>query len=97
MAGVQMGFEEGLAKTPFLAAVDEAYCDYCGECLKTCLGCGACIPVCEEGAISLVPRTHHRRPPKNEGRMFARILWERRRIGPFISERIRRTLRRVRR
>ncbi len=125
MAGVQMGFKEGLAKTPFLAVIDEANCDYCGECLKTCnvkciglakdrrgrkrsdrrakidektcLGCGACIPLCENGAISLMPRGHHRRPPKNKGRMFARILWEKRRMGPFIGERIRRTLKRVRR
>lgn len=36
MAGVQMGFEDGLAKTPFIAVIDEEKCDYCGECLKTC-------------------------------------------------------------
>lgn len=125
MAGVQMGFEDGLAKTPFLAVIDEACCDYCGECLKTCnvkciglakewkgrkksdrrakidektcLGCGACIPVCEKEAISLVPRKHHRRPPRNKGWMFARILWEKRRLAPFFSERIRFTLKRIRR
>ena len=27
MAGVQMGFQDGLAKTPFIAVVDEARCD----------------------------------------------------------------------
>ncbi len=124
MAGVQMGFEDGLAKTPFVAVIDEAGCDYCGECLrtcnvkciglakerkggkksdrrakideKTCLGCGACIPVCEKAAIRLVPRKHHRRPPKNKGWMFARILWEKGRLSPFVRERIRRTLKRVR-
>jgi ferredoxin len=36
MAGVQMGFADGIAKTPFLAAIDPALCDYCGECLRTC-------------------------------------------------------------
>lgn len=125
MAGVQMGFDDGLAKTPFLAVIDEDHCDYCGDCLKTCnvkcigldkdrkgrkksdrrarideqvcLGCGACIPVCDNEAISLVPRRHHRRPPKNKGWMFARILWEKRRLAPFVRERIRRALNRVRR
>jgi len=36
MAGVQMGFQDGLAKTPFIAVVNQALCDYCGDCLKTC-------------------------------------------------------------
>ncbi|MBK1731931.1 4Fe-4S ferredoxin [Thiococcus pfennigii] len=36
MAGVQMGFDEGIAKTPFLAEIDPSRCDYCGACLKTC-------------------------------------------------------------
>jgi len=36
MNGVQMGFQDGLAKTPFIAVIDEDLCDYCGECIKTC-------------------------------------------------------------
>jgi NAD-dependent dihydropyrimidine dehydrogenase PreA subunit len=36
LAGVQMGFTEGIAKTPFLAAIDPARCDYCGDCLAAC-------------------------------------------------------------
>jgi NAD-dependent dihydropyrimidine dehydrogenase PreA subunit len=36
LAGVQMGFADGIAKTPFLAAIDPARCDYCGECLRAC-------------------------------------------------------------
>ena len=36
MAGVQMGFADGIAKTPFIARVDRDLCDYCGDCLKTC-------------------------------------------------------------
>ena len=36
MAGVQSGFPDGLAKTPFIAQVDSQRCDYCGECLRAC-------------------------------------------------------------
>jgi ferredoxin len=36
MAGVQSGFPDGLAKTPFIAEVDPQRCDYCGECLRAC-------------------------------------------------------------
>ncbi len=34
--GVQSGFEDGIAKTPFLAEIDPERCDYCGECLRAC-------------------------------------------------------------
>ncbi len=117
MAGVQSGFSDGIAKTPFLAAVDPARCDYCGDCLKTCnvkcigiadeartlpkarryagvdsavcLGCGACIDTCARGAIRLVPRPHPRTPPKDKGWLFARILWEKGRLWPFLVDRAR--------
>lgn len=36
MAGVQAGFADGIAKTPFLARIDPGRCDYCGACLATC-------------------------------------------------------------
>ncbi len=36
MAGIQMGFEDGLAKTPFIASIDSELCDYCGKCVKAC-------------------------------------------------------------
>jgi len=128
MAGVQSGFSDGIAKTPFLAAVDPALCTYCGDCLKTCnvkcigladaararlkserwagvdtatcLGCGACIAACKQGAIHLVPRPHPKTPPKNKGRLFAHILWEKGRLWPFLADRARqqwRTLRGTRR
>ncbi|WP_242523439.1 ATP-binding protein [Thiocystis minor] len=118
MAGVQLGFSEGIAKTPFLAEIDPNRCDYCGACLKTCnvkgiglapaarqspkyarfaavdaavcLGCGACIPVCEQGAIHLVERPQRPRPPKTRGRLFARILWEKGRLWPFVMDRLKR-------
>jgi ferredoxin len=41
MAGVQMGFPDGLAKTPFLAKVDSEACNLCGNCFKVCNA--ACI------------------------------------------------------
>lgn len=116
MVGVQSGFDDGIAKTPFLAAVERERCDYCGECLKTCnvkcigladdarvgprsgryaqvdtkvcLGCGACIDACEHDAIQLVPRPDPTTPPKNKGHMFARILWEKGRLWPFVADRV---------
>ena len=120
MAGVQLGFQDGIAKTPFLAEIDPARCNYCGDCLRNCnvkciglapearhlpresrfaavdpavcLGCGACITVCGQGAIHLVERARRPRPPRTRGRMFARILWEKGRLWPFLLDRVRRLL-----
>jgi NAD-dependent dihydropyrimidine dehydrogenase PreA subunit len=36
MAGVQIGFHDGIAKTPFLALIDPARCDYCADCITAC-------------------------------------------------------------
>ena len=36
MAGVQMGFHDGINKTGFAAVIDETLCDYCGTCFKAC-------------------------------------------------------------
>ncbi len=41
MAGIQSGFPDGVAKTPFLAEVNEEACTLCGKCFKTCNA--ACI------------------------------------------------------
>ncbi|MEA3277278.1 MAG: 4Fe-4S ferredoxin [Pseudomonadota bacterium] len=124
MAGVQTGFPDGLAKTPFNADVDPRRCDYCGECLRACnvkciglgaeariaarrgagtrakryaevnidvcLGCGVCLPVCERGAVSLVKRRGYRIPPRSPVGLFARILWEKGRLMPFVAEGVRR-------
>jgi ferredoxin len=42
LAGVQAGYREGIAKTPFLAAIDREKCN----------GCGLCFPACNVNAIS---------------------------------------------
>ena len=36
MAGVQMGFQDGIAKTGFTAVIDPERCDYCGTCFTAC-------------------------------------------------------------
>jgi len=38
MAGVWMGFQDGLGKTLFINQVDPGRGDYCGECVRTCSG-----------------------------------------------------------
>jgi ferredoxin len=36
LAGVQAGYREGIAKTPFLAVIDEEKCNGCGLCFVAC-------------------------------------------------------------
>ncbi len=52
MAGVQTGYPDGIAKTPFLAVIDAA----------TCSGCGLCFAACNANAIG--PQAD----PEGEGR-----------------------------
>ena len=52
MAGIQAGFPEGVAKTPFLAEVNAEACTLCGQCIKACNA--ACIePVKAEQTVRL--------------------------------------------
>ena len=123
MAGVQMGFHEGIAKTGFTAIVDPARCDYCGTCFPVCnvnaiglakgrtfasmkdrfaavkqtvcLGCGACITACEKGALRLVATDNQSLPPQNKRALFLRILWEKGRLGSFVTSRLKKQLRRA--
>lgn len=122
MAGVQMGFHDGIAKAPFTAVVDPELCDCCGSCFPTCnvkalgldrtrnggsararvaavaeavcLGCGACISACPKGALRLVPATRPL-PPAGKRDLFLRILKEKHRLGPFVTARIKKQLRRA--
>jgi len=34
--GVQVGYHDGIGKTPYLAWIDPQRCDYCGECFTAC-------------------------------------------------------------
>jgi NAD-dependent dihydropyrimidine dehydrogenase PreA subunit len=44
---------------------------------ERCIGCGLCITTCASGAIRLVPRADARVPPKDTGRLYARMYRER--------------------
>jgi ferredoxin len=36
MAGIQAGYFDGVAKTSYIARIDETKCDYCGSCFTAC-------------------------------------------------------------
>ena len=44
MAGVQMGYSNGIAKSGFAAVIDSSRCDYCGACFAACNVKGIGIP-----------------------------------------------------
>jgi NAD-dependent dihydropyrimidine dehydrogenase PreA subunit len=58
-----------------------------------CLGCGVCIPTCEHGAITLEPRHGYRKPPGKPVGLFARMLWEKGRLMPYLGAAVKRRLR----
>lgn len=89
MAGVQMGFQDGLAKDPKPRSKTDRRAKNDSD---TCLGCSACVLACENEAILMVPRDDYHVPPKNKGWMFTRILWEKDRLAPFVFSRIKRKL-----
>ncbi len=62
---------------------------------SVCLGCGACISACEKGALGLVPAAHRALPARKKRDLFVRILWEKGRLGPFVTSRLKKQLRRV--
>lgn len=55
MAGVQSGFPDGVAKTPFLATIDKETCTLCGMCIKACNA--ACIAPIKLEKITRVDAT----------------------------------------
>jgi Na+-translocating ferredoxin:NAD+ oxidoreductase RNF subunit RnfB len=52
MAGVQMGYHEGIAKAPFIAQVDNERCNGCGLCIDTC-NVGALVSCGENQSVEL--------------------------------------------
>ena len=52
MAGIQMGFADGVAKTPFLVDLDREACNLCGKCVKACNVAGI-EPVRESQAVRI--------------------------------------------
>jgi ferredoxin len=64
---------------------------------EVCLGCGACLQVCEQSALAMVPRAKRPRPPRDRNALFARILWDKGRLMPYIVEGLQRGLGRLRR
>jgi len=42
--------------------------------IKKCIGCGNCVAVCPEEAITLIKKDKVDEPPENEEQMFEKIL-----------------------
>lgn len=59
---------------------------------EVCLGCGACIAACEKGALSLIPRGDYQLPPKTKRNMFMKIAYEKGRLGPLLTTRVKKKL-----
>lgn len=56
-----------------------------------CLGCGACIASCPTGSLSLIPVARPL-PPERKRELFKQILKEKKRLTPFVVERIKTTV-----
>ncbi len=55
MLGVQAGYHEGIAKTPFLAQVDEQACNGCGLCSEACNTCAITSLIDKSGVLISEP------------------------------------------
>ena len=62
---------------------------------EICLGCGACISACEKGAISLVQRENYVVPKKKKRDLFKAILIEKKRLRPFLTNRIKKEVKKI--
>ncbi|MBC8402949.1 MAG: 4Fe-4S dicluster domain-containing protein [Candidatus Marinimicrobia bacterium] len=57
-----------------------------------CLGCGACVSACEKGALSLILRSDYQLPPKTKRNMFMKIAYEKGRLAPLLTTRVKKKL-----
>jgi ferredoxin len=58
-----------------------------GVSIDKCLGCGACISSCPTGSLSLVP-VERPQPPERKRQLLQQILKEKKRLAPFVVERV---------
>jgi len=80
----------GLAKDREFKNKSERYASVHKE---ICLGCGACVSSCEKGALTMRPRGNGQPPPYRKKDLFARILWEKGRLMPFLVNRAKKRVR----
>ena len=116
LAGVQMGYVDGIAKTGFTIAIAAERCNACGLCYRACnvqvlarasggrcaelkkelcLGCGACIGVCPQGALSLVALAKRPLPPHKRKDLFVRMLREKGRLTPYLLLALRKSVQQI--
>ena len=60
---------------------------------EICLGCAACISVCEKDALTMTERGNGQLPPYRKKDLFARILWEKGRMTPFLLSKMKKSVR----
>jgi len=80
----------GLAKEKEFKSKSERYAAVYRE---ICLGCAACISACEKEALTMIPRGGKQPPPYGKKELFARILWEKGRLTPFLLSRMKKGVR----
>jgi ferredoxin len=60
---------------------------------EICLGCAACISSCKQKALTMIPCGNGKLPPYRKKDLFARILWEKGRLTPFLLGRLKKSVR----
>ena len=80
----------GLAKEREFKNKSERYAAVFRE---ICLGCAACISSCEQKALTMIERGNGQLPPYRKKDLFARILWEKGRLTPYLFSRMKKRVR----